>query len=120
MAIRETLLRLRKYLGGNGSTKKGVADEPPLRAELFSAVQMEQHGRRLATSHRLAPGQAPDRLLARLTENERTLINVCALLMAAVTATRRIAPAGEWLLDNFYLIEEQGYVCVKYCIALSF
>ncbi len=27
--------------------------------------------------------------------------------MAAVTATRRIAPAGEWLLDNFYLIEEQ-------------
>ena len=27
--------------------------------------------------------------------------------MAAVAANRRIAPAGEWLLDNFYLIEEQ-------------
>jgi hypothetical protein len=27
--------------------------------------------------------------------------------MAAVTEKRRIAPAGEWLLDNFYLIEEQ-------------
>ncbi len=26
---------------------------------------------------------------------------------AAVTANRRITPAGEWLLDNFYLIEEQ-------------
>ena len=25
----------------------------------------------------------------------------------AVAATRRITPAGEWLLDNFYLIEEQ-------------
>ena len=29
------------------------------------------------------------------------------LLTAAVRAGRRITPAGEWLLDNFYLIEEQ-------------
>jgi hypothetical protein len=107
MTIRETLLRLRTRLPGNGLTKKYVGDEPPLRAELFSAVQMEQHGRSLATSHQLTPGPAPDRLLARLTENERTLIDVCALLMVAVKENRRIAPAGEWLLDNFYLIEEQ-------------
>ena len=32
---------------------------------------------------------------------------VCDLLTAAVTANRRITPAAEWLLDNFYLIEEQ-------------
>ena len=32
---------------------------------------------------------------------------MCNLLTAAVTAKRRITPAGEWLLDNFYLIEEQ-------------
>jgi len=107
MAIRETMLQLRKRLFGNGFTKKYAGDEPPLRAELFSAVQMEQHGKNLAASHQLTPGHAPDPLLARLTENEHTLIDVCTLLMAAVTATRRIAPAGEWLLDNFYLIEEQ-------------
>lgn len=107
MAIRETWFQWRMCLLGNGLTKKYVGDEPPLRAELFSAVQMEQHGKALATSHQLAPGQAPDLLLARLTTNERTLMDVCALLVAAVTATRRIAPAGEWLLDNFYLIEEQ-------------
>ena len=35
------------------------------------------------------------------------LIGACNLLTAAVTANRRITPAGEWLLDNFYLIEEQ-------------
>jgi len=29
------------------------------------------------------------------------------LATAAVTAKHRIEPAGEWLLDNFYLIEEQ-------------
>ncbi len=107
MAIRETWLQWRMRLLGNGLTQKYVGDEPPLRAELFSAVQMEQHGKRLATSHQLTPRPGPDPLLARLTENERTLIDVCALLVAAVTATRRIAPAGEWLLDNFYLIEEQ-------------
>ncbi len=48
MAIRETMLQLRMRLRGNGLTKKYVGDEPPLRAELFSAVQMEQHGKNLA------------------------------------------------------------------------
>ena len=107
MVIRETLLQVRMRLLGNGLTKKYVGDEQPLRAELFSAVQMEQHGKGLAASHLLTPRHAPDQLLVRLTENERTLIDVCALLVEAVTANRRIAPAGEWLLDNFYLIEEQ-------------
>src|SRR4030067_743769 len=49
----------------------------------------------------------PAQLLTRLTENEAVLIGACNLLTAAVKANRRIAPAGEWLLDNFYLIEEQ-------------
>ncbi len=82
-------------------------EEPPLRSELFSADQMEQHGRALAALHKLAPGHAPDQLLARLAANENVLVGVCSLLKAAVTAQRRITPAGEWLLDNFYLIEEQ-------------
>jgi len=102
IAIRETVLRFKMRLLGKGLTKNHIGDAPPLRAALFSAVQMEQHGKRLATSHQLTPGPAPDQLLARLAENERTLVDVCALLMAAVTANRRIVPAGEWLLDNFY------------------
>jgi cellobiose phosphorylase len=82
-------------------------DEPPLRSELFSSDQMDQHGKTLAGSHELSLGRAPDRLLTRLAENESVLIGACQLLTAAVTANRRITPAGEWLLDNFYLIEEQ-------------
>ena len=81
--------------------------EPPLRAELFSAEQMEQHGRALAGSHVLETVPAKDRLLARLDANERVLVNVCALLTEAVASKQRITPAGEWLLDNFHLIEEQ-------------
>ena len=81
--------------------------EAPLRSELFSADQMEQHGRSLAASHRLASGRAPDQLLSRLAKNEAALISVCNLLTEAVTSKLPITPAGEWLLDNFYLIEEQ-------------
>ncbi|QKE39681.2 MAG: cyclic beta 1-2 glucan synthetase [Ferrovum myxofaciens] len=82
-------------------------EELPLRSELFSAEQMAQHGKTCAASHRLASGYGSDQLLARLTENESALVGVCNLLTGAVTSKRRITPAGEWLLDNFHLIEEQ-------------
>ncbi|MGB5614224.1 MAG: hypothetical protein WBM67_16385, partial [Sedimenticolaceae bacterium] len=40
--------------GGASSTPAApFDDEPPLRAELFSTDQMEQHGVRLAASHHL-------------------------------------------------------------------
>src|SRR3989442_5827439 len=87
----------RKYAGG----------EPPLRSELFSADQMKEHGKALAGSHKLSTEPAANPLLTRLAENEDVLTGVYSLLTAAVAASRRVAPAGEWLLDNFYLIEEQ-------------
>ncbi|MBN1207919.1 MAG: carbohydrate-binding protein, partial [Myxococcaceae bacterium] len=39
--------------------------------------------------------------------NEEVLIETCDLLTAAVAEGHRITPASEWLLDNFYLVEEQ-------------
>ena len=93
---------------GAGWPRESIVTEPPLRAELFSAEQMALHGKVLADSHFLAHGRVlPDRLLARLDDNERTLFEASTLLTNAVAGARRIAPAGEWLLDNFYLIEEQ-------------
>ena len=82
-------------------------DETPFRSELFSADQMEEHGKSLAAIHRLTDAKSPDRLLARLVENEAVLVATCDLLTSAVKDNRRIVPAGEWLLDNFYLIDEQ-------------
>ncbi len=87
--------------------QKCAACEPPLRSELFSSDQMEQHGKTLAGLHKLAPGYPPDQLLARLADNETILTGTRRLLMEAITTDRRITPAGDWLLDNFYLIEEQ-------------
>ena len=105
--ISSMLPRLWAHLRGNDLTQKFACFEPPLRAELFSADQMEKHGMTLASSHLVSPGPVPDRLLTRLAENEELLIGVQDLLTVAVKANRRITPAGEWLLDNFYLIEEQ-------------
>ncbi|MFD2271122.1 hypothetical protein ACFS07_08240 [Undibacterium arcticum] len=82
-------------------------EELPLRAELFSAWQMEQHGRILANAHKLSTGRGRDRLLSRLADNENVIIDACKQLTAAIKAGRQVTPAAEWLLDNFYLIEEQ-------------
>jgi cellobiose phosphorylase len=68
---------------------------------------MEQHGKRLARAHKLTAERSPDRLLPRLAANEAVLVEACKLLTAAMGGNRRLAPAGAWLLDNFYLIEEQ-------------
>ena len=81
--------------------------EPTLRAELFSAEQMEHHGVALAKQHKLSPRSSSDRLLKRLDENASVLLQACEALTSAVKNNRRISPAGEWLLDNYYLIEEQ-------------
>lgn len=101
------LHRLKRRLYRIGPPLKNLNEEPPLRSELFSADQMDQHGERLAASHKLASERAPDQLLTRLAENETVLVGVCSLLTAAATESRRVTPAEEWLLDNFYLIEEQ-------------
>ncbi|MGH8674096.1 MAG: hypothetical protein ACREVG_07285, partial [Burkholderiales bacterium] len=50
------------------------ARESPLRADLFSADQMESHGRALAAGHKLSPRRTRDRLLARLADNEGVLV----------------------------------------------
>jgi len=105
--FRDAWHRLTGRLRSQPTNRKYTSDEPPLRAELFSADQMEQHGKVLAGVHRVSVGRAPDHLLARLSENETALLQCCKAITGAVKANRRISPAGEWLLDNFYLIEEQ-------------
>jgi cyclic beta-1,2-glucan synthetase len=83
------------------------SDESPLRERLFNTEQMEEHGRRLAQVHRVRGKAKPDRLLARLSDNEEVIDRACAVLTDALASDRRLTPAGDWLLDNIYLIEEQ-------------
>jgi cyclic beta-1,2-glucan synthetase len=106
-AIIGGLHQLRARLRGKSPARMPPGDELPLRSELFSTAQMEHHGKALAAAHTLSSGHTREQLLTRLSENEGVLHEVCDLLTEAVKGDRRITPAGEWLLDNFYLMEEQ-------------
>lgn len=76
---------------------------------------MERYGQRLARSHKLATHKTPYYLLKRLDNNEQVLTDSCRRLSNDKKNT--MTPAGDWLLDNFYLIEEQiaslGTTCRK-------
>jgi cellobiose phosphorylase len=78
-----------------------------LRSELFSIEQLKRHAVTLAGQHSLDPHPGADRLLPRLADNARVLLAAYDVVTAAATSGQRIAPAEAWLLDNFYLIEQQ-------------
>ena len=106
--INESLQRLKSHLWENDLSQKYADGEPPLRSELFTTEQMEQYGKTLAGLHFLGPKiDSEQQLLSRLAENETILLEVHDIVSKAVKANRQITPAGEWLLDNFYLIENQ-------------
>ncbi|WP_420877072.1 GH36-type glycosyl hydrolase domain-containing protein [Rouxiella badensis] len=90
--------------GTTPAQRKDGSEVAPLAAEIFSIDQMERFGEKLAQSHKLSTRKAPYYLLNRLTESEKILSDNCNVLSAG--GDKSIAPAGEWLLDNFYLIEE--------------
>ncbi|TAL83658.1 MAG: cyclic beta 1-2 glucan synthetase [Rhodanobacter sp.] len=99
--------RLHAFRRRRAAARSRPEQEPALRAELFSTEQMEQHGRALAGQHRLCKRSSANLLLTRLADNEAVLIHACERLTKATRKRHPISPAGEWLLDNFYLIEEQ-------------
>jgi cellobiose phosphorylase len=83
-----------------------TAGEPPLRAELFSLEQLARHAKALASGTRSVVQSGANSLIEQLGRNEREL-RAFNRATFGVDPRRRITPAAEWLLDNFYLIEEQ-------------
>lgn len=81
------------------------AAESSLQSELFSTPQLARFGQKLARAHKLSPDKKPYYLLRRLSDNEAAITQNCYKLNAGKKSS--IMPAGEWLLDNYYLIEEQ-------------
>jgi len=83
-----------------------IGDEP-LRAELLSIEQLEQHATELAKKHRVTHERGRNSLLGRLSENERVLQEAYRIITKATAQDQEISPADRWFLDNFYLIKEQ-------------
>ncbi|MCX2201994.1 hypothetical protein LDO48_19760 [Pantoea agglomerans] len=75
------------------------------RPDIFSAEQMDNYGEKLAKTHNLSGGKWSYRLLQQLADNELSLTRSAEILSEG--DKRSQTPAAVWILDNFYIIEEQ-------------
>jgi cyclic beta-1,2-glucan synthetase len=82
--------------------------EELIRSELFSIERLEQHAESLAAAQHVTTSPKTGRHLARrLKDNGRVLFDAYRGVEKAVREDRAITPADEWLLDNFYVAQEQ-------------
>jgi len=82
--------------------------EEPIRAELFSVERLEQHAESLAAAQIVTSESGPGRpLLPRVLENGRVLLESYRAIARAIQKEHAITPAAEWLVDNFYIADEQ-------------
>jgi cellobiose phosphorylase len=80
----------------------------PIRAEFFGVERLAEHAHAWAQKDRvLPPAQRRPRLFPRLAENERVLLAARTQFGQGVTRVQPLSSAAEWLLDNFYIVQEQ-------------
>ena len=80
----------------------------PIRAELFSVERLEQHAESLAAAQVVTSELVQGRpLLPRVIENGRVLLEYYRATAKAIQGEQTITPAAEWLVDNFFIVEEQ-------------
>lgn len=87
--------------------QQSPVDPAPQVAALFGDEQMQALGQALAQAHVLHTGPTRELLLAQLKSNQRSLGSTAARLSEMAADGVQLHPAGEWLLDNYYLVEEQ-------------
>jgi cyclic beta-1,2-glucan synthetase len=85
-----------------------TTEEPPIRAELFGIERLEQHAESLAAAqHVMSHPTNDNRLQKRLRDNERVLREAYLVTASASRDSHSIAPAADWLVDNFHVVQEQ-------------
>jgi cyclic beta-1,2-glucan synthetase len=81
----------------------------PIRGEVLGAERLGERARAVARGHHLLPAQKQagvGPLLLRLDDTKGVLDRVYEELNAGAERGLDISPAGEWLLDNFYIVQE--------------
>ena len=99
---------------GDNNDDKYINERPPLRSEIFTKDRLEAHAITIAKRHEIFFDKNAEHLLKRLADNENYLLQVYELLSDTLKQSNSISPAAEWMLDNFYLIEEQIYTGKKH------
>ena len=80
----------------------------PIRGELLGAEHLAERPQELAESQRLSarPARRRTPLLARLNGTRGILEDAEARLTAASDGGVDVGPAGDWLLDNYHVVQE--------------
>ncbi|HWZ59243.1 MAG TPA: glucoamylase family protein [Gemmatimonadaceae bacterium] len=88
----------------------------PIRGELLGTEGLAEHARALGRAQRIVPPTPPTGwrlwpsregpLLNRLDDTRRVLEQIRQRVNDAAEQGADVSPAGEWLLDNFYVVQE--------------
>ena len=100
------ILFSRVLRGGNSPSPWNSTE--PVREELFGEERLAQHAHSLARAQLVSKrASARPALATRLKDNAQHLLLAYQATVAAAAHDEAITPAAEWLLDNYYLVEEQ-------------
>ncbi len=105
---REVLLKyfLWRSLGPALPDGPSAIDEP-ISAEIFSVERLEQYAESLARTQEVSPARtAGISLHSRLESNGIALNGAFHGLISGIRRGRPVTPAAEWLVDNFYIVDE--------------
>ena len=87
----------------DGTSKIGE----PISAEIFSVERLEQHAESLAKAQEVWPTQSAGiSLRGRLRANAQSLDAAFHTLVAGIRKGHAVTPAAEWLVDNYYIVDE--------------
>ncbi|HUM09849.1 MAG TPA: glucoamylase family protein [Myxococcaceae bacterium] len=80
----------------------------PIRGELLGAEGLTEHARAVARQQRLRPRRRLRRIgpLLRRLQGTLSILEEAHARIAAQSSALDIGPAGEWLLDNFYVVRD--------------
>ncbi len=81
--------------------------DEPIAAEIFSVERLEQHAESLAKAQEVWPVRSAGiSLHGRLRSNAATLNAAFHALLEGIRKGRAVTPAAEWLVDNYYIVDE--------------
>jgi len=94
-----------------GRSRNGAGEElvGPIRGEVLGLERLGERARAVARGHHLLPAQkqrGSGPLLQRLDDTKNVLDRVYQELNRGAERGLDISPAGDWLLDNFYIVQE--------------
>jgi cyclic beta-1,2-glucan synthetase len=101
-------LKYFRWRGRGRSLLDGPSEiDEPISGEIFSVERLEHHAENLARTQEVSPAQtAGISLRGRLRSNAAGLGAALHTLIAGIRKGQAVTPAAEWLVDNYYVVDE--------------